>query len=258
MNCAEVHDRLHAYADDELDVVRSAEMDEHAKTCAACAAEIKHLRSLRVTLQNSGLAYRAPDALRKKVQQLAREASDREPGRDDRRVRPAKSVEANLQWLWKWLAMGATVTAVLAIVLRPAGISPREQLLNEAVASHVRSLMADHLTDVASSDQHTVKPWFDGKLDFAPNVKDFAEQGFPLVGGRLDYLDGHAVAALVYRHDKHLINVFIWPATNASSSAEATYRGYNVVTCDLGGFHYCLVSDMEKSGLNEFASLIGK
>src|SRR5205823_2595317 len=112
-------------------------------------------------------------------------------------------------WIWRWIAAGATAFAAFALLLRPAGTSEHDLLLNETVAGHVRSLMAAHLTDVASSDQHTVKPWFDGKLDFAPDVKDFAAQDFPLVGGRLDYLHGRAVAALVYRHNKHFINVFV-------------------------------------------------
>ncbi len=248
MNCAEIRLLLHACADGELDLVRSLDVERHLKTCAACAAEKGSLQSLRSALQSKDLAYRAPDSLRKKVRQLAR-ASGKE----------IQSRENNLLWLWKWLACGATAVAVLTILLRPAGISRHDSLMSEAVASHVRSLMAEHLTDVASSDQHTVKPWFDGKLDFAPDVKDFAAQGFPLVGGRLDYLNGRAVAALVYRHNKHLINVFVWPAANAGLTQETeNYHGYNVITRDADGFHYCLVSDMEEKGLAQLAGLLGK
>ena len=246
MNCAEVQRWLHAYADGELDVVRGAEVDEHIKTCAACAGEISNLRLMRATLQNSGLAHRAPDALRKKC------------GNSRAKLRHRGKTTCNGSGNgWR---LARRRSAALAIVLRPAGISPRDELLNEAVASHVRSLMANHLTDVASSDQHTVKPWFDGKLDFAPQVKDFAEQGFPLVGGRLDYLDGRAVAALVYRHEKHLINVFVWPAANTERGTEQieNVRGYNVVTCDVGGFHYCLVSDVEEKQLHQLAGLFEK
>jgi len=146
------------------------------------------------------------------------------------RGEPAQSPGINLLRFWQWIAVGATAVAVLAICLRPAGISSQDALLNEVVAGHVRSLMVGHLTDVISSDQHTVKPWFDGKLDFAPDVKDFATEGFPLVGGRLDYLDGRNVAALVYRHNKHFINVFVWPATDTNSEMEInTHRhGYNI------------------------------
>jgi len=133
-------------------------------------------------------------------------------------------------------------------------------LLNEAVASHVRSLMVEHLTDVASSDQHTVKPWFNGKLDFAPDVKDFAAQGFPLVGGRLDFLNGRAVAALVYRRNTHFINVFVWPATNTGSgkSALENRRGYFVINREANGLHYSLVSDLNEKELAELANLFGR
>src|SRR4029078_5320611 len=112
-----------------------------------------------------------------------------------------------------------------------------EDFLNQAVATHVRSLMVEHLTDVASTDQHTVKPWFDGKLDFAPEVKDFAAQGFPLAGGRLDYLNGRVVAALVYRRNKHYINVFVWPPASGGSGKLIVEkrRGYVVINRERGG-----------------------
>jgi len=123
----------------------------------------------------------------------------------------------------------------------------------------VRSLMPGHLTDVLSSDQHTVKPWFAGKLDFSPSVKDFAAQDFPLIGGRLDYVNGRTVAALVYQHKKHLINVFIWPVASASGSEEITsYHGYNVINREANGFHYCVVSDMDEKGLEQLAGLLGE
>ena len=131
--------------------------------------------------------------------------------------------------------------------------------MNEAVANHVRSLQAEHLTDVASTDQHTVKPWFNGKLDFAPEVRDFASQGFPLVGGRLDYLNGRAVAALVYQRNKHLINVFVWPSadTHAEKPAKEKHLGYSIISRDANGLRYCLVSDLNEKELAAFASGFG-
>jgi len=247
MNCAEIRNLLHAYADGELDLVRSLEVEQHLKSCATCAAEIKSLQSLRDALRQNDLVYRAPNALRKEIQKMVRTA------RED--ARPTINL-----WLWKFIAASATAFAVLTILLRPAGISGHDQLLNDAVASHVRSLQANHLMDVASSDQHTVKPWFDGKIDFAPDVKDFVAQDFPLIGGRLDYLNGRDVAALVYRHNKHFINVFVWPAANMNSAGNEikNYHGYNVITRDVGGFHYCLVSDLEEKGLSDLADLLGK
>ena len=258
MNCPETSKLLHAYIDGELDLVRCLEVEEHLKSCAQCVAGKNSLQSLRSALQNGAgdLAYAAPDSLRNKVRQMARDSGSRSSSSDatEPNQRENKS-QSQPQLFWKWLAMGATVAAALAIFLRPAGVSEQELLMNEAVAGHVRSLMANHLTDVASSDRHTVKPWFDGKLDFAPTVKDFADQGFPLVGGRLDYLDGRPVAALVYRRDKHIINVFVWPAATTARETE-NYHGYNTITFGAGGFQYCLVSDVEEKELERLAGLL--
>ncbi|MGC9942088.1 MAG: anti-sigma factor [Verrucomicrobiota bacterium] len=253
MICAEIRLLLHAHVDGELDAANSIELERHLKTCPACAAESESLRLLKTALQQASLAYRAPDSLRKIVRQNIRppagvSGSEPQPGRLSR------------LWLWKSLAFGATAFAVLAILLRPAGISQRDGLLNEAVASHVRSLMVGHLTDVASTDQHTVKPWFDGKLDFAPQVKDLAADGFPLVGGRLDYLNGRTVAALVYRHNKHFVNVFVCPANYAGIAQSGTEnrRGYSVIYYDSNGMFYCLVSDLNAKELNDLGQLIAK
>ena len=236
---------LHAYADGELDVVRSLEVEQHVKSCVACAKKMDSLKALQSAFKQSDLTYRAPVSLRRSVRQIVRPAKDRERWPD-------------LQWFWKWLAMGATAVAVLAIALRPAGMSLNDELTGEVVSAHVRSLMAEHLTDVVSSDKHTVKPWFAGKLDFSPGVTDFADQGFALVGGRLDYLNDRTVAALVYKHNKHFINVFIWPAPNAGASEQKSYHGYNIVSFNAGGFQYYLVSDMDESGLAQLAGLLGQ
>lgn len=249
MNCAEMTPLLHAYADGELDLVRSLEAEQHIKTCAACAAQMAALKSLQTAFKENDLSYAAPASLRRAVGQIAGLSDHPEPSRSHPR-------QFDLTWLWKWLAIGATAAAVLAIVVRPAGISPNDELTGEVVSAHVRSLMANHLTDVVSSDQHTVKPWFAGKLDFSPVVKDFATDGFELVGGRLDYIEGRPVAALVYRHNKHFINAFIWPTAETRTSEQKTVHGYNTLSFDAGGFHYSLVSDMDEAGLNQLADLV--
>jgi len=241
MNCAEARALLNAHVDGELDLVRSLEVQKHVQACAACAAEEKSLRSLHAVLRDGGLAYRAPNSLRRSVRAIA----------------PAPR-HTDWQWLWKWVALGATACAVFTLILRPAGIPDNDRLVDEAVAGHIRSLMPGHLTDVVSSDQHTVKPWFDGRIDFAPDGKDFTAHNFPLAGGRLDYLDGHPVAALIYRHNKHLINVFVWPVAKPGELAAkaGNLRGYNVITRDADHLHYCLVSDLNAKELADLANLL--
>lgn len=164
---------------------------------------------------------------------------------------------------WRWpvwgfggvgFACGVIVSAVVTLVagqLNDAG-----RLESELTNSHIRALMANHLTDIASSDNHTVKPWFQGKLDYSPPVQDLAAQGFPLVGGRLDYLSGRAVAALVYRRHDHFINVFVWPDSGGSPSTPGVHQGYNVLHWRGGGMQYWAVSDVNAAELQILGSLL--
>ena len=247
MNCNESRLLLHAYTDGELDLVRSLDVEQHIKACATCATENQTLLSIRSALRFGELRHAAPQSLRNQVRQMARSSEEKTP-------------VFRAAWLWQWLAAGATAVAILAFIMRPMGSSDRDQLANELVSGHVRSLMAAHLTDVVSSDQHTVKPWFNGKLDFAPDVKDFAAQGFPLIGGRLDYLNGREVAALIYQRNKHFINVFVWPADQATAEQPAgeSLRGYNLINRDVNSLHYAFVSDLNSGELGQLADLIGK
>lgn len=157
-----------------------------------------------------------------------------------------------------WFGTGAATAWGLALVLLATPVPPQDALGEAVTANHVRSLMAAHLADVASSDQHTVKPWFAGKLDFSPPVVDLASDGFPLAGGRLDYLDGRTVAALVYRSGPHVINLFVWPAADAKVQPPAfsTRQGYQLAHWAEGGMQAWAVSDLNAAELRKFASLM--
>ncbi len=192
--------------------------------------------------------YRAPDALRERIR-----ASIRAEGRKHER-RP-------LFWTWGGMAAAVAMASVVSwnVALMQVAGGGEDGLAREIASAHVRSLMAEnHLSDVVSTDQHTVKPWFQGKLDFAPVVTDFAASGFPLSGGRLDYIDGRPVAALVYRHRLHVVNLFEWPAANPAATApELVMRhGYSLVRWKRGGLEYWLVSDAAGADLLKFAQLI--
>ncbi len=163
--------------------------------------------------------------------------------------------------IWRWTALAASLALAATLawaLLRDAGRRPDRALAQAVVASHVRSLMATHLYDVESTDQHTVKPWFDGKIDFAPDVRDFKSENFPLQGGRLDYLINRPVAALVYRHDKHYINLFIWPAPNDSDQPEelTTQQGYQLIHWTSANMTYWAISDTTPDLLHRFTTLV--
>ncbi len=249
MSCADRQARIDAHLDGELEVLASMEMEAHLKACPACAQVYANHQALREALSGAALSYRAPVALRRRIRAAL-------PSRGES--------EAARPWMlgrWLGLAAAMAVAIILAVVLIPArrGPSIDDLLAQEVVSSHIRSLMGAHLTDVPSSDQHTVKPWFDGKLDFAPPVRDLAGQGYPLVGGRLDYLNGRPVAALIYQRRQHFINLFIWPAQAGVSDAlarAAPRQGYNLLHWAQGGMVFWAVSDVNPDDLGEFSSWV--
>jgi anti-sigma factor RsiW len=252
MNCPEIKALSHAYADRELDLVRATEIEQHLTTCRSCSREIENIRALRSALKSSTFYYRTPMNLRNQIRQstCARNGTARPVLRSEARQIRWK------QWLRWFMPVAASAVAILlAISVMP---SADKRFTNEVVSSHVRSMMANHLTDVASSDQHTVKPWFDGKVDFAPPVTDLKEHGFPLVGGRLDYLQNRPVAAAVYQRNKHVINLFVWPSTQNRNTSKTVSvgKGYNVISWEASGMNYCTVSDLNATELQEFADLL--
>jgi anti-sigma factor RsiW len=244
-------DRLSPFLDDELDPVASREVSSHLASCPSCTAALARQKELSQGLRSHLEYHRAPDLLRARILRDMQAAVRH----DDRaRLRAAPGP-------WRWIRAAAAVVAVtagtwLAVSFPRAG--ENDAITKEAVSSHIRSLLVGHLEDVASTDQHTVKPWFSGKLDFSPPVVDFAAAGYPLVGGRLDYLHGRAVAALVYQRHKHIINVFVWPTSDAHESAapSVTQQGFHVIRATHGRMAYWVVSDLNANELDAFVRML--
>ncbi len=239
-----IRELLHAYVDGELDLANARETERHLRSCADCRGTEKAIRELRSALTSEATAYRAPAHLRRNVRAALR--------------REAKSSRQILS-PWLTFATGAAFAAILLgfVFFQTTRATRTNAIVDQVVANHVRSLLAAQLVDVASSNQHTVKPWFDGKIDFAPDVRDLSTDGFPLVGGRLDYLDGKTVAALVYQRNKHPINLFITPATTSRSTSArvTTRRGYNILAWANKGMNYWAVSDLNQAELRQFMGL---
>jgi mycothiol system anti-sigma-R factor len=249
VSCDYTRTALHGYLDGELDATRAAEFERHLESCRECATTLGAEESLRSFLMRSALYEHAPASLRTGIR----------TGLD---AITAPEVVSRIG-VWRWLAVAAAILIVASVswyawprLQNGAASSPVTAA--EIIDAHVRSLQPGHLTDVASTDQHTVKPWFDGKLAFVPPVKDYMEEGFPLVGGRLDVLNGQNVAALVYSRRKHLINVFVWPTKEPDTPIHppGSRQGYQWVHWRHQGMEFCAVSDVSASDLHELAQLI--
>jgi anti-sigma factor RsiW len=255
----------HAYLDGELDLVRSLEFEEHLKDCPACQQDVREQQTVRKAFRAPGIYQRAPQSLRARILAASAAQTPNVPSpRASGEIVPMRSVARKRSF--EWLAVAAAILIVFFVGLRVIPTLQNERqgslVAQEVVASHIRSLQPGHLYDVESTDQHTVKPWFDGRIDFAPPVRDLADQGFPLVGGRLDYIGGRNVAALVYQRRKHIINVFIWPeafgnaASSASASRQESHDGYNSIEWSQNGMHMIAVSDVNADDLKQFKQLL--
>jgi anti-sigma factor RsiW len=238
---------LHGYLDGELDALGAANFEKHLETCPDCKQTLAAEESLHRSIQQAGLYERAPESLRNNLfgkQPL--------PGV---RSFPGARVSS-----WRWLAVAAVLLLAVFIgwrQLQPNRGPGNAQLMAASfVDAHLRSLQPGHLTDVESTDQHTVKPWFDGRIDFAPPVRDFAGDGFPLVGGRLDVAGGKTVAALVYSRRKHIINVFVEKSPSESSwNGAGESQGYHWLAWQQNGFSFCAVSDVAPTDLVQLKQL---
>ena len=248
MDCNQVRPLLPAHVDSELGVQESLEVERHLASCAACQDEYARQTALSAAVKEHAAYYQAPSHLEHRIRAALP-------------VQPARAGRAPVR-RWSWLNAGAALASVFALVwsvaLYMALPSADDRLAEELVTSHVRSLMPNHLVDVASSDQHTVKPWFNGKLDFSPTVNDYAAQGFPLIGGRLDYVNQRPVAALVYQHRKHVINLYVWPTggRDEAPAREKSRQGYNVMHWTEQGMTYWAVSDLNQDELAQFKTTL--
>ena len=253
MQCAESL-RVQARFDGELDALAAAEIERHLERCPECRALVEDLERAR-TLMRAAPLEAAPPALRARVSRLLDEEGAAERGR------PRALERGNRTWRWPSFWSGAVAgvgaaacAAAVAWWFVFSAASP-DGLLDDLIAAHVRSLMPAHLTDVVSTDRHTVKPWFAGHADVSPVVADFADQGYRLVGGRADYFEGHRAAAVVYEHGPHIINVFSWAGAQRGLPGRTTRNGYHMVFWRIGNVEYCAVSD---TGWDELEGLVSR
>jgi anti-sigma factor RsiW len=254
MNCQEFYDYVDAYIDNELDLAATILVKQHLRDCPKCQQLLEARKALGNLLDNPEISFEAPDSLLEKVRSAL-------PVARSEVKQPRSRSRVVIPWFSVPLALAAALAVMLGLViLNRGGISDRSRsnaLAQEVITSHVRSLLATHLFDVPSTDQHTVKPWFDGKLKFSPPVHDFAEQGFRLTGGRLDYFNGREVAALVYQRRLHIINLFVWPSDSGRNTGAESFAkdGYNVSHWERNGFEFWAVSDVNAADLKAFSDL---
>jgi anti-sigma factor RsiW len=253
MNCDEIRSLVSLSLDRELDWQSEKMLAEHLDNCVGCRNHLAQQQATQGKIRAAATYHRAPTDLLDRINSALPEEALPDLKRSGSATRGG--------WRFVWqllngagLAVAACAVLILAVVI-PLRPSMEEVLRDEIVSSHARSLLTQHVMDVASSDQHTVKPWFNGKLDFSPPVRDFAEQGFPLLGGRLDYIDHRGVAVVVYRRHQHIINVFIWPSIDKAPSLQST-QGYHLANKTAGGMNFVAISDIDPVELKQLVEML--
>jgi anti-sigma factor RsiW len=253
MTCDEAEILLHALIDGELDAGHARDVETHVAACPACAEKLKALRAMRATMAQAPLKETAPAHLRNRI-----EAALAVPAAAVSAPRQSWLASARASWknFFGGFAVGTALSAALAasLVIAVVRNDQNQQIASDVVSAHLRSLQAGHLTDVETSDQHTVKPWFNGKLDVAPPVIDLTAQGFTLTGGRLDYINGQPVASIVYRRRKHVINLFVAQQLGAAAHGvkDEIVQGFNIRHWSESGLDLWAVSDIDAGELDEF------
>lgn len=257
MTCDDSPSFLHAYLDGELDAPHAADFARHLQSCSACGRALQALESVRSSMKNANLRESLPKGFESKVRRQLDQVEE-----------PSSPVSSGRFPVWRWLAAAAILLLVVGGSWKfaqktreggdPTG-SAADSAAAELVDAHIRALQPGHLTDVTSTDQHTVKPWFDGKIAFAPPVRDFAVQDFPLVGGRLDVFQGRTVAALVYGRRKHFVSVFIWPdVTQDMEQYAGAWNGYQWISWKQAGLRFCAVADTSRDDLVALKDLLSR
>jgi anti-sigma factor RsiW len=258
MTCGEAEILLHALIDNELDAGHARDVEAHVATCPGCAAKLKVARAMRGVMAQAKLKEAAPAHLRSQIE--AALVVPAAPAAAATAVAPRRSWFEGLRGFFGGFATGGVLSAAVAASLMLAVFhsDQNQRIAGEVVSAHLRSLQAGHLTDVETSDQHTVKPWFNGKLDVAPPVIDLTAQGFTLIGGRLDYIDGQPVGSIVYRRRKHLINLFVAQQLGAATQSpkDESVQGFNVRHWREEGLDFWAVSDIDAAELDEFGEKI--
>jgi anti-sigma factor RsiW len=253
MNCTQSDVLINALIDGELDAGNAHDVETHVATCLACAEKLLEFRQVHEAVHNAGLKKTAPAHLRKRIEAALK-------GSSERVISFGKLLRPSRRTFFGGFAVGTTLSAAMAasLVLTIVRTDQQQTVANEVVSAHIRSLQAGHLMDVETSDRHTVKPWFNGKLDVSPPVVDLTAQGFMLLGGRLDYIDGEPVASVVYRRRKHVINLFVAQRLGGphADSKLKTIQGYNVRNWSDSGLDFWAVSDIARDELDEFGQKI--
>ena len=256
MECNRAAGLLSGLLDAALGPIARLRVNRHVAGCDACTARLEELRAMQTAIRTNLPYHRAPPGLAARIgAALERESP------------PLRATAAVRPW-FRWPAFGMAGTGLagalagvaLTVLVVGGQSGGQDEVMQSVIGGHIRSLQAEHLTDVPTSDQHTVKPWLSARLDVSPPVRDLKDEGFPLVGGRMDYVDGHQAAAVVYRRAKHVINLFAWASPGRPDMpfhAEAQ-QGFNLVTWRRGGITYYAVSDVEAAQLAEFARLVAQ
>ena len=246
MHCKEIEQKLERYFDNELSLSEKQVLDEHLSGCSDCARILAGLDFLKHNLAEKAV-YQAPAGLQRKINtQLALQ------------IREEKPPFSAMPWLGFSGGVMAMVTALVVGVLLYLPTPQGRTIPDEVISAHVRSLLVDHITDVSSNNSHTVKPWFSGKLDYSPPVPNLARQGFPLIGGRLDYFQQRSISVMVYRQRAHIINLFVWPVTDgkAGDLRKLSRQGFHLRHWQKNGLQFWLISDLNQKELDRFVRLL--